>query len=405
MPAFFLSLSQGSDRKASMATIPSMLSRPDKLGGFTAALLALALWALPLMVYQPNRLSSGEGRWLFEIFSPSLTALLGLSSLVFLALLAGCISAKLRGLLAFAGLVLLCLLVGLGAQYILPQGNPFARAGLGTGFWIAALALGLALADSIIKLRIAPLLRIVLLMGFSLCFLGLLSAGAWDQLSLLKEYENQPAFWDQALRHVILSLGSLVPAILIGVPLGIACHRLPFLRAISIPVLNILQTIPSLAMFGLLMLPLGWIAAIWPLAGEFGIRGIGAAPALFALFFYSLLPIVANTAVGFDKLDASILEAGRGMGMSKRQRLFQIELPLALPVILTGIRIVLVQNIGIVAVAGLIGGGGFGTFIFQGLNQTASELVILGAIPTAFLAFAAAVIMDSLISHMNGAEQ
>ncbi len=116
-----------------------------------------------------------------------------------------------------------------------------------------------------------------------------------------------------------------------------------------------------------------------------------------ALFLYSLLPVVANTVVGLAGVPRGANDAARGMGMTDRQRLFGVELPLAFPVILTGIRIVLVQNIGLATVAALIGGGGFGVFVFQGVGQTAMDLVLLGAVPTVALAFAAAVILDAVV--------
>jgi osmoprotectant transport system permease protein len=388
-----------------MRLFATTLSRPDKLGSFASLLLFAAMLAMPILAYQPNRITSGQGRNLFDIFPNSLIA-------VILALLLGfCVINICRAvpLLRLGSTVLalvgLFWLVGEGSGAIIPAGNPFARAAIGSGCWVACLALGLVLADALVELKASPMQRIYVLVGLSGLLGLLLASGHWDGLSLFKEYRNQNAFWSQALRHVFLSLGSLIPAILVGIPLGIWCHRSKLTRAMAIPVLNILQTVPSLAMFGILMIPLGYIALNYPTLGEMGIRGIGAAPAVVALFFYSLLPIVANTAVGFDKLDASVLEAAKGMGLSRRQRLFQVELPLAMPVMLTGIRIVLIQNIGIVAVAGLIGGGGFGTYIFKGLNQTATELVILGAIPTLYLAFSAAVLMDSLISHLNGRQQ
>lgn len=134
-----------------------------------------------------------------------------------------------------------------------------------------------------------------------------------------------------------------------------------------------------------------------PLAAALGIRGIGAAPALIALFLYSLLPVVANTIAGLSQVPAAVTDAARGMGMTGRQRIMQVEVPLALPVILAGIRIVLVQNMGLATVAALIGGGGFGTFVFQGIGQTAIDLVLLGAIPTVALSFAAAIILDAVI--------
>ena len=155
-----------------------------------------------------------------------------------------------------------------------------------------------------------------------------------------------------------------------------------------------------MALFGLLIAPLGWVAVNVPGAYDLGIRGIGTTPAFVALFLYSLLPVVANTVAGLATVPRQTREAARGSGMTPVQRLFQVEFPLALPVILTGIRIVLVQNIGLATIAALIGGGGFGTFVFQGLGQMATDLVLLGALPTVVLAFVAAVFLDALI-EMN----
>jgi osmoprotectant transport system permease protein len=165
----------------------------------------------------------------------------------------------------------------------------------------------------------------------------------------------------------------------------------------ALNLLNVIQTIPSIALFGILIAPLAWIAANLPGARAIGISGIGFAPALVALVAYGLLPVVANTLMGLTELPAATVEAARGMGMTWWQRLWRVELPLAFPVILTGVRIVLVQNIGLASIAALIGGGGFGVFVFQGIGQTAIDLVLLGAAPTVVLAFAAAVVLDSLI--------
>ncbi len=191
----------------------------------------------------------------------------------------------------------------------------------------------------------------------------------------------------------------------VGLPLGIFCHRVPRLREGILGTLNVIQTIPAIALFGILMAPLGALAAAVPLAERFGIRGIGPAPAAVALFLYSLLPIVANTVLGLKRVSRAAVEAARGMGMTDTQVLARIELPLALPVMLTGIRVVLVQNIGMVTVAALIGGGGLGTFVFQGIGQTAIDLVLLGAIPIVVLAFSAAVILDALVEVMDRAQR
>src|SRR5690606_19252882 len=168
-------------------------------------------------------------------------------------------------------------------------------------------------------------------------------------------------------------------------------------RGIALNALNTIQTVPSMAMFGLLIAPLGWLAANVPGASALGIRGIGVAPAFVALFLYSLLPVVANTVAGLAGVPETERDAARGMGMTSAQRLARVELPLALPVMLAGIRIVLVQNIGLVTIAALIGGGGFGVFVFQGLGQMATDLVLLGALPTVLLAVSAAVVLDAVI--------
>ncbi len=155
---------------------------------------------------------------------------------------------------------------------------------------------------------------------------------------------------------------------------------------------------PSIALFGILIGPMAWIGSHVPGASALGIAGIGAAPAFVALLLYSLLPMVANTVSGLAAVPKDLIDAARAMGMTDRQRLWQVELPLALPCILTAMRIVLVQNIGLATVAALIGGGGFGVFVFQGLGQNAADLILLGALPTVGLAFVAAVIMDALIA-------
>ncbi|HEX4186118.1 MAG TPA: ABC transporter permease, partial [Stellaceae bacterium] len=159
---------------------------------------------------------------------------------------------------------------------------------------------------------------------------------------------------------------------------------------------NMLQTIPSIALFGLLIVPLAALATAVPQLAALGIGGIGVAPAIVALVLYALLPVVRNTATGLAGVDAAVIEAGRGMGLTSRQIFWQVELPLALPVLLAGLRIVTVQAIGLAVVAALIGAGGLGTFVFEGLGQYAVDLVLLGALPAIFLALAADFILQTL---------
>ena len=265
------------------------------------------------------------------------------------------------------------------------------------------MALALLVTDALARLRLAPANRVVALALAAGVVALLLGSGSWNDLSVMREYVSRAdSFWREAGRHVLLSAGSLAAAAAVGLPLGVLAHKRPGLRPPLLQTLNLIQTIPSIALFGILMAPLGYLAATFPLAADLGIRGIGAAPALVALFLYALLPMVANTAIGLGQVSPAVVDAARGMGLTEGQILTGVELPLAFPVILTGIRIVLVQSIGLVTVAALIGGGGFGTFVFQGIGQTATDLILLGAVPTVTLAFSAAVLLDAAVDFSRG---
>ena len=161
------------------------------------------------------------------------------------------------------------------------------------------------------------------------------------------------------------------------------------LRQALFPVLNVIQTIPSIALFGLLMAPLAWISLQMPALGRAGISGVGIAPAVIALFMYALLPIVRSALAGLEQVPAEAVNAARAMGMSAGQLLWQVELPLALPVLLIGARTAVVQTTGLAAVSALVGAGGLGQIMFDGLFSAANELVILGVIPIVLLAMLA----------------
>ncbi len=367
----------------------------DRVGVIPAALAALALLE-PLVTFRPNRIAAGRSV-AFWASLPPMAAASGGALLLALGLLGALrLPPALRLALALAALACLAGLMGFVPASVVPPKQTFARVSFAPGFWLLVLAYGVMAADGAARLILSPRSRVALLTIVLLALVALLASGWWDGLSLLQEYRaHRDSFWAEALQHVLLAFGSLLAAVAAGVPLGIACARVPRLRRVALPVLNVVQTIPSIAMYGLMMVPLGLLAARVPLLGEIGIRGIGTAPALLALFLYSLLPVVANTAVGLDGVPREAVDAARGMGMSDTRRLRTVELPLASPVILTGIRIVLVQNIGLVTVAALIGGGGFGTFVFQGTSQAAIDLVLLGAVPTVILAFTAGVLLDA----------
>jgi len=374
----------------------------DRLGTLLSLVGVASVWLLPFVVFKINRIVSGHPRALFDVLPlwSTLTFYLTLTLVAVIAVAVG--NARIRLIAALLGIVAVALVIGGAADALTPPGNRWVRISPGAGFWVLLIALGLVATDAIARLQPRPAIRVLALLVTAAVVAAALASGYFDHLSIMREYAvNASRFAREARQHVLLAVGSLVAAVLFGLPLGVLCHRLPRIRAAILEVLSLIQTIPSIALFGILMVPLGALAAREPWAGQLGISGIGAAPAVIALFLYSLLPVVVNTVAGLARVSPATVDAARGMGLTNWQILIDIEFILALPVILTGIRIVLVQNIGLVTIAALIGGGGFGTFVFQGLGQTAIDLVLLGAIPTVALAFSSAVLLDAVVDVMN----
>ncbi|RDW19791.1 osmoprotectant update ABC transporter permease/substrate-binding subunit OpuFB [Oceanobacillus chungangensis] len=193
--------------------------------------------------------------------------------------------------------------------------------------------------------------------------------------------ERQGQLVSTLLEHIELSFIALFLAVLIAIPLGIYLTKKPKLAEYIIGITAVLQTIPSLALLGLLI----------PLVG------IGKLPAVIALVIYALLPIVRNTYTGIKEVDQSLVEAATAMGMNRRKRLIKVELPLALPVMMAGIRTSMVLIIGTATLAALIGGGGLGELILLGIDRLDTSLILLGAIPAALLA----IIFDFILRRME----
>jgi len=195
--------------------------------------------------------------------------------------------------------------------------------------------------------------------------------------------QNQSQIYELTVEHLWLVGISMLWAVVIGIPLGILLTRRPILTKPILAGANVVQTIPSLALFGFL-LPAPWL-------GERADR-----LAITALTLYALLPIIQNTYIGIRGVDPAVREAARGMGMTDRQLLFQIELPLALGVILAGVRVATVITVGVATIAAAIGAGGLGEFIFRGLAMVNNRLILAGAIPAALMALLA----DFLLSRV-----
>jgi osmoprotectant transport system permease protein len=194
---------------------------------------------------------------------------------------------------------------------------------------------------------------------------------------------NRQQVLDLTLEHMTLAGVATLLAALVGIPLGILITRVPQLSKPVLGGANIIQTIPSLALFGFL-LPAPWI-------GERGSR-----LAILALALYALLPLIRNTYAGIRSVDPAVVEAGRAMGLTDRQLLFQVELPLASGVIVAGLRIAAVLSIGLATIAAAIGAGGLGEFIFRGLAMVNNQVILAGAVPAALLALFADFVLGRL---------
>jgi len=200
---------------------------------------------------------------------------------------------------------------------------------------------------------------------------------------------NRQQVFDLTLEHITLVGLSILFAVLVGIPLGILITRVPKLSKAVLGGANVIQTIPSLALFGFL-LPAPWI-------GERGGR-----LAVLALTLYALLPLIRNTYTGIRNVDPAVVEAGRAMGMTDRQLLLQVELPLASGVIVAGVRIATVVSVGLATIAAAIGAGGLGEFIFRGLAMVNNQVILAGAVPAAILALSADVGLGALERRLGG---
>jgi osmoprotectant transport system permease protein len=384
-------VSTGAAARPSAAAAPIHLHNPVLLTLVIAA--GAAVLSSGFVAVAPNRLVSGRPEALWVAAStPAAGAIAAFGA----ALLAASLAAPKRLLhggvaLAAAALLLLVLAaLGLAAQRIAAAAPPAVRIAPAAAFWLLVVCAMLALGDALQRLGAGPVARLAVVVAVAGGMLALARTGCFDALSIAREYAIRRAVFAAALlRHVLLVAGAVGPAVAIGFPLGVGVAKAPRSQGPVFAVLNMLQTIPSIALFGLLIAPLSALAKAVPALAALGVAGIGPAPAIIALVLYALLPVVRNTSAGIAGVDPAVVEAARGMGMAPRQILWRIELPMALPVLFAGLRIVVVQSIGLAVVAALIGAGGLGSLVFEGLGQDAVDLVLLGALPAILLAFAA----------------
>ena len=369
-----------------------------------AAVVVFAALALPFLNHAPNRLVSGQSIKIASLLLESL----GVVALVALLVIGAYLpqSRRMLDMLVLTNFLLiasLLFLAGFEANRLSGTAGTVARTSFGSGFWIMLSATGLIMADTLHRAGYAATVRLSALLAVMTATVLMVASGYLDQLSVMKEYANKADVFKQAvLQHMIIVFGAVVPTLCLGLPLGVLAFRRSeggkWGTTGLMAVLNVIQTIPSLAMFGLLMAPLSALAFAVPWLRALGVSGIGLAPALIALTLYCLLPIVRNTYEGLVQVPRHVVDAARGMGMTEKQILWQVQMPLALPVFLSGLRTTIVQAIGLSAVAALIGAGGLGNIMFQGLFSNALDLVLLGAVPVVMMV----VVVDALFKFGVG---
>ncbi len=359
--------------------------------------IGLASLLLGWITLKPNRLSPGTSLNLWDSVGGGSAAIIILLWLICLALslsLKGKLRATILGITANLALVTTLFLAGLNASRLLETEPAFSRVSPGAGIWITIAAVYILIFAARQRLAGSVFWRQLISWSGLAAVAALLFSGWLSDISIVQEFSGRGArFWQEFRQHIYLFSASVIIGSLIGISLGVWATRSRLVERPVFFLANITQTIPSLALFGLLIAPLSALSFAFPFLREIGIRGIGTTPALIALVIYSLLPIMRNTYVGLRQVDRSVIDAAIGMGMSRGLVFRRVEMPLAAPLVAEGVRIASVQSVGLATVAALIGAGGLGLFVFQGLGQAAPDLVILGVIPI----IALALVVDALM--------
>lgn len=376
------------------------LISPDRVA-LTGAILGLSSLLLGWLTFKPNRLAAGTSLNLWESIGMAeavTVVMLWLVCLV-LSLVDGKRSrGMVVGVSANLIVILIFVLVGLASNRLLQGEAAIARVSLGTGFWVTLAGAYIVIFAARRHLDDRRIWRNLVSWSGLAVFAILLSVGWLNKVSVMEEFSGyQQRFVQELLQHIRLFGISVALGTVIGIPLGIWATRNKYAERPVFFTTSIVQTIPSLALFGLLIAPLSALSFAFPVLRDIGIRGVGVAPAIIALAIYSLLPIVRNTYVGISQVDPAAIDAGLGMGMSRWQVFRRVEVPLAAPLVLEGVRTASIQAVGLTTVAALIGAGGLGWFVFRGIGQAAPDLIILGAIPVIILALLVDAIMRTAV--------
>lgn len=373
--------------------------------GLTVAVFGLsALIALPFATYRTSRIQTGETTGALDALGPVWFAVLVCCWLCIAALSLrddrGSMWSSARGGAATVAILGTVALSAVAAQRLLTGDAEFARVSVGIGAWAAIAAAYPLLRTSRREVGAASPAGIALALVTPAGIAAMLVTGLLDHLAIMREYANvSDRFASEVVAHLSFSAAALGIALVLGVALGILAFRSPRLRGPVFTIASVFQTIPGLAMVGLLFAPLSWLGSNVGLFARLGVGGLGWAPVITALTLYALLAIVRNTFAGLAGVPDDAIEAGLGMGMTETQLMFRIRFPLAMPVIFGGMRTAAVQTLGNATLGAFVAAGTLGLFVFGGLSQQAPDLIMLGSITLV----AAALALDGVLGVVQRA--
>ncbi|WP_244936496.1 ABC transporter permease [Methylobacterium currus] len=369
------------------ATMPRAPTRPTAwLPSAAAGLAVAALAGLPFLTLAPNRLVPGS-----PVGCGLAGAATGALAVAAALLLAGPARPWRPWIALAAALAAWCVLLlgaGQGAAGLLAGKPPAARAALGSGAWLALVALaGLAAEAARVALpRRGGLVAALLLFGLAALLAG---AGCLDSLSLAVEYRARAGAVAAAIvQHLGLAGASLLIALVLSVPLALLRLRDGPASRLVDGLIGGIQVVPALALFAALVAGLSGLLTLVPTLRSLGLAAIGPVPAVIGTAAYLALPLVSGLAAGLAAVDPDVLVAARANGLTPREVLWRVRLPLGAPVLMGALRVAAVQSVGLATLGGLVGAGGLGALIFEGMAQFAQDLILLGALPVIGLALA-----------------
>ena len=376
-----------------------MIKKQDVATDFLAFSMLILLFVNQFMFKAAARIGKKEGRTAKECLGANYAILLGLTSLLVVFVI---LKRKNENLNFFTGIVasvcLGCAVLFAGqATNVVTLTSTSGRVSMSIGcylYLILAYLVEVKCNEYIFK---GWKRFVVILIGFVIIISSFI-AGQLDGLSVMKEYATyHKEFWSYFRNHISMSFKVVVSSVIIGIPLGWVAFKFTKVGKVITTLLNTIESIPSLALICVMMFPLSFLSNHFPFLKEHGISGVGATPVFCALFCYSLFQIVNSMYGALKVVDRQYIDAARGLGMTTLQIFKKVELPIIMPVIISGIRVSLTSTILGVTIGSYIGYGGLGKFILQGLNGFAIDIVMLGTLPIMGLVFMFDFILKKLI--------